>query len=114
MPSTTSPAFLQKPFIPTVVRNSILTLLGPKPPLETVREARSKSTRDVLSQRDALIAYRTKIVALMNILEVGVKTAQDGPITEATQGNTPPLRKPILVARHSHRSSSVAAERRYR
>jgi hypothetical protein len=114
MLSTTSPAFLQEPFIPTVLRDSILTLLGPKPSLATVTGARSKSVNDVLSQRLALIAYRAKIVAVMNILEVGVKTAENGPIMETAAGKMSAPRKPMLVARHAYRCYSVVADQRYR
>jgi hypothetical protein len=115
MLSTTSRAFLENSVIPTDVRDSIRTLLGPRPYLKSVPAyARIGSLWQIKLEALALIAYRAKIVAVMNILEAGVKTAENGPITEAPVGKMSTPRKPILVARHANRCSSVVTERRYR
>jgi hypothetical protein len=112
--SRISPPFLEKPFIPTILRESILTLLGPRPHLKTVSAyARIGSMQHIEVQKLALIAYRAKIVAVMNVLEVGVKTAENKPITGTPERDMSVLRKPVAVARQAHRRSSTAAEQCY-
>ena len=107
--------FPQETGTPTTVRDSIRTLLGPKPHLNPILgSVGSGAPHDIERQKSELIAYRAKIVAVMNILEAGVKTAENGPITEAPVGKMSTPRKPILVARHANRCSSVVTERRYR
>jgi len=69
--STAGLPFLQKPFTPTALRDSIEALLGPIP----IREADDSETcldgvrNDIEIQKAALIACRAKVVALLNILE---------------------------------------------
>lgn len=73
---TTSVPFLQKPFIPPALRNSILTLLGPRPDMTAVPgHGRIGCMQNIPVQQLALLAYRAKIVALITVLEVGVKAA---------------------------------------
>src|ERR1035438_7637736 len=103
LPTTSLPC-LQEPFIPTALRDSILTLLGPSPDVRVApRLARSGSVHDVQIQRLALIAYRAKIAAVMAILEVGVRAAENKLIAKEPERSTPAY-KPACLCRTSDRS----------
>jgi hypothetical protein len=102
MLSTTSRPFFQEPLFPKVLRDSILTLLGPSPNSKvTPRPHWRESLHDVQAQRLALIAYRAKIVALINILEVGVKTAEKhSNLKELWSGTRQPHASPLQRRKH--------------
>jgi hypothetical protein len=113
MLSTTSRAFLENSVIPTDVRDSIRTLLGPRPYLKSVPAyARIGSLRQIKLEALALIAYRAKIVALMTILEVGVKTGQDKPITRTLGPKLLAVRKPMATATAAKATKTTAAKGR--
>ena len=96
--STIALPFLQKPFIPTALRDSILTLLDPRPHVKTILgSGRSGVVLDIEIQRRALIAYRAKIVALTHILETVVKPPGNEPITR-TDRKLPSVRKCMTSA----------------
>jgi hypothetical protein len=84
-------------------RDLIRTLLGPRPQVNTIFGSGGTGVPyDVEVQKNALIAYRAKIVALIEMLEGGVRVpGGNGPIT------APAGRKPIAAA-----TSAKAAKRR--
>ena len=56
--------------IPIALRDSVGTLLGPRPHVETVFEtALSSTAREIAIQKGALIAYGEKVAALIHVLE---------------------------------------------
>ena len=74
------------------IRDSIVTLLGPSPNVKPGRRpARSDLKYDIEVQKSRLIAYRAKVVALINIFEAGIETPGNEPATE------PPERKEFNV-----------------
>jgi len=81
--STIGLPFLQKPFTPTALRNSIETLLGPIPACEEddAETCLDGVRNDLEIQKAALIAYRAKVVALLDILEGRVRPPVDVPMT---------------------------------
>ena len=98
MLSTTNRPFFRESFIPTALRDSILTLLGPIPNLKvSPRPAWKESLDGVHTQRLALSAYRARVVALIDILEVCV-TAENVPAMGAPERDTSAPRKPIAAA----------------
>jgi hypothetical protein len=76
------------------VRDLIRTLLGPPPQVKFVF-----GPGELEMQKSALIAYRAKIVALMNILEGKVSVPANEPIARAPERRPCGLRKPIASAR---------------
>jgi hypothetical protein len=58
--------------IPMNAQESIRTLLGPRPHVNKFA-AGSGSQHEIEVQKNALIAYRAKVVALIGMLEGGVK-----------------------------------------
>ena len=65
------------------IRDSIVTLLGPSPNVKAGRRpTRSDFQYDIEVQKSRLIAYRAKVVALINIFEAGIETPGNRPITE--------------------------------
>jgi hypothetical protein len=92
--------FPQETDTETPVREFIRTLLGPKPHLITnLGPARTAAAHDLDLQKSALIAYRAKLVALIDMLESGVKLRGNKPISRAPQSRTCVVRKPITAAR---------------
>jgi hypothetical protein len=101
---TTSLPFLREPLIPTArLRASILTLLGPSPHLQNASTmARIGCLHDVQAQKFALVAYKARVVAVMNILEVGLPSIDGNkPIKGRRERNTSTTRKAIPAARAS-------------
>jgi CheY-like chemotaxis protein len=91
---------LQKPFTPTDLRDSIEALLAPIPHVKPFFGlVRSGVMRDLEILKIDMIAYRAKIVALLSILEGGVKTLGNAPIVRAPARDMSTLRKPIAAAR---------------
>jgi hypothetical protein len=80
MPSSGWPSL---PVIPSSLRASLVTLLGPAPNVNSILTlARVGSTPDIEKHRLRLIGYRDKVVALINILEgSGLKSPGTNPIT---------------------------------
>jgi len=75
----------------TAVRDSIRTLLGPRPHLNPILgSGGSGAKHEIELQKSALIAYRARIVALIEMLEGGVKVPGSEPKTAG--------RKPIAAA----------------
>ena len=83
MPSSGLPSV---PFIPSSLRASLVTLLGPAPNVNSILAlARVSPTPDIEKYRLRLIDYKDKVVALINILEGGVVTPGISPITSTRQ-----------------------------
>jgi hypothetical protein len=73
--------FPQEIVTPTTIRDFIRTLLGQRPRLHPVLGSRgSGDPQDIEVQKNALIAYRAKIVALIEMLEGGVRAPGNEPI----------------------------------
>jgi hypothetical protein len=71
---------------PMKLRDSIRTLLGPKPPVNTAFGITGSAGRGELEiHKNALIAYRARVVALMNILEGTVTVPANKPIAQAPE-----------------------------
>jgi len=86
------------------VRDLIRTLLGPRPRMNTVFGSDGNGVpNDIEVQKKALIAYRAKIVAVIDLLEAGVMVSESGPITRT------PGRKPIAAARSPKATKQTAA-----
>jgi hypothetical protein len=80
MVSTVALPFLQKPVIPTTIRDSFATLLGPRPQVKiTFGPPRSVVMHAIEIQTSALFAYKAKVDALMNILESVGKDSENDP-----------------------------------
>jgi hypothetical protein len=70
----------------------------------------SGALHDVKRQKSELIAYRAKIVALIEMLEGGVKIpGWNEPFTGPAARNLTGLRKPIMAARSTRRTRETAA-----
>ena len=88
----------------TTVRDAIRALLGPKPQVNTILGSGGNGVPyDIEAQKNALIAYRVKVVALIKMLESGVMVCGSVPITGPAGRNLSGLRKPITAARASRR-----------
>lgn len=87
------------------VRGLIWTLLGPRPQVNTIfGSGGSGDPHDIEVQMNALIAYRAKIVALIEMLEGGVRVpGGSGAITG------PAGRKPIAAATSARTTKKTAA-----
>ena len=95
---------------PTTLRDSIRTLLGPKPHVKTTACPAGMDVRgEVHAQKFALIAYRARLVALMNILEGTVAQPANKPIGQWPQRNVGALRKPVAGARSAKARKQTAA-----
>jgi hypothetical protein len=101
--------FPQETDTPTL-RDSIRTLLGPKPQVKTIFEpAESGAPNNIDIQKSALIAYRAKVVALMNILEGNVTAPARDPIAQVPQHKMGGLHKPVAAARSARPRKQTAA-----
>jgi hypothetical protein len=84
----------------TKARESIRTLLGPRPQLNTILGSCGIGDPQYLdAQRNALIAYRAKIIALIWMLEGGVKAPGNGPILRPVGGNYQESATPTAASR---------------
>jgi hypothetical protein len=95
--------FPQETDTPTL-RDSLRTLLGPWPQAKFVF-----GPGELEIQKSALIAYRAKIVALMNILEGKVSVPASDRIVRAPEHRQCGLRKPIAAARSAKAPKRTAA-----
>ncbi len=87
------------------VRAFIRTLLGPRPQVNTIFGSVGSGDLDNIEvQMNALIAYRAKIVALIEMLEGGVRVPSGNRPTTALAG-----RKPIAAARAAKATKQTAA-----
>lgn len=95
---------------PIALRDSIRTLLGPKPLVKTTFGPAEIDRRgDIQTQKSALMAYRAKIVALMNVLEGAATTPANEPVSQAPQRSACTLRRPIAGARSVKTKKETAA-----
>jgi hypothetical protein len=79
-------ALPSRPFNPSSLRQSLVTLLGPVPDLNAIlKSARIGPTPDIQRHRHELMGYRDKVVALLNLLEGSLATPGTKPITSARQ-----------------------------
>ena len=84
----------------TTVRDSIRTLLGPRPRLNPILgSGGSGALHDIEHQKRELIVYRARIVALIEMLEGGAKVPGNEPVTRPAGRDLTGLRKPIAAAR---------------
>lgn len=91
--------FPQQKGTTATVRDIIETLLGPRPDMSACESGWSGDWNDIASQRSALIAYRAKLVALIDMLEGGVQATRNEQIARAPRSRMCVLRKPIAAAR---------------
>ena len=93
---TPGSALFQETDALTAVRDSIRTLLGPRPQLNPILGSGGRGAKhEIERQKSALIAYRAKLVALIEMLEGGVKVSGSEPIARAARRKP----KPIAAAR---------------
>jgi len=83
MPSSGLPSL---PVMPSSLRESLVTLLGPAPNANAVLVlARLGARPEIEAHRLRLIAYRDKVAALINIIESGLNTPETKPIASTRQ-----------------------------
>ncbi len=100
--------FPQKMDTPKSFRDFIRTLLGPRPHVNPpFGPAGSGAKHEIELQKSALIAYRAKIVALIDILEGGVNVPGNEPMRMKRNLSAP--RKPISTARTATANKRTAA-----
>ena len=101
-------SFRQETDTPTTVRDFIRTLLGPRPHVNPpFGPAGSGAKHEIELQKSALIAYRAKIVALIDVLEGGVNVPGNEPMRMKRNLSAP--RKPISTARTATANQRTAA-----
>ena len=102
--------YLPETDTPTSVREFIRALLGPRPHLITdLGPARTGAAHDIDRQKSALVAYRVKLVALIAMLEGGVKVRRNEPISRAPRSRMCVARKPVTAARLVNSRKETAA-----
>lgn len=86
------------------LRDCLRTLLGPAPQVKVVL-----GPGDIEIQKNRLIAYRGKVVALMNILEGKVSVPANDRIVRAPEPRHCELRKPIAAVKAAKTPKQTAA-----
>jgi hypothetical protein len=83
MPSNGLPPL---PFIPSSLRKSLVTLLGPAPNVNAILIlARTGSMPDIEEYRLRLIGYRDNLMALINLLEDSLDSPPTKSVTSTRQ-----------------------------